>query len=219
MRHTVVLALSLAAAASTIGAAPAGPTPRPLVVDGLREPVDLLRDRWGVNHIYAKNEDDLFFVQGYTAARDRLFQFEMWRRQATGTVAEILGRKELTRDIGARLHRFRGDLKAELNWYHPHGEAIITSYVRGVNAYIAEALRNPASLPVEFKLLGITPKPWTPDVVISRHNALLANIGQEVNMAQAVRVLGAEKVKDIYYFQGGDPNITPDAAIDLSLVN
>ena len=218
MRHTVVLAISLAAAA-VIHAAPAAPTARPLAVDGLREPVDLLRDRWGVNHIYAKNEDDLFFAQGYTAARDRLFQFELWRRQATGTVAEILGRKELKRDIGTRLHRFRGDLKAELNWYHPHGEAIITSYVRGVNAYIAEALRAPESLPVEFSILGIKPAPWTPDVVISRHNALLANIGEELNIAQAVRLLGADAVKDLEYFQGGDPNITPDPAIDLSLIN
>ncbi len=68
-------------------------------------------------------------------------------------------------------------------------------------------------------MLGITPAPWTPEVVISRHNGLLANIGQELNMAQAVRVLGAEKVKDLQYFQGGDPDITPDPAIDLSLLN
>jgi len=219
MRHTVVLVISLASAAAAIGAAPAAPAARPLVVDGLREPVDMLRDRWGVNHIYAANEDDLFFAQGYAAARDRLFQFEMWRRQATGTVAEILGRKELKRDVGARLHRFRGDLKAELNWYHPHGEAIITSYVRGVNAYIAEALKKPEALPVEFSILGIKPAPWTPDVVVSRHNGLLSNIGEEVNLAQAVRVLGADAVKDLEYFQGGDPNITPDPAIDLSLIN
>src|SRR6476660_5030417 len=211
MRKKVAFAVVAAfvALARVIGAAP-GADAKPLTVDGLREPVDVLRDRWGVHHIYAKNEHDLFFAQGYSAARDRLFQFELWRRQATGTVAEILGRKELKRDIGTRLHMFRGDLKAELNWYHPHGEAIITSYVRGVNAYIAEALRTPSSLPMEFAMLGITPAPWTPDVVISRHNALLANIGQELNLAQAVRVLGAEKVKDLQYFQGGDPDITPD---------
>src|SRR5213592_4113344 len=216
MRKMVFFAVVLAAAAGSTGAAPTGATLR---VDGLREPVEILRDRWGINHIYAKSESDLFFAQGYAAARDRLFQFELWRRQATGTVAEILGRKELKRDIGTRLHMFRGDLKAELNWYHPRGEAIITAYVRGVNAYIAGARKAPAALPVEFKMLGITPEPWTPEVVISRHNALLANIGQEVNMARAVRVLGADKVKDIQYFQGGDPNITPDPAIDLTLVD
>ncbi len=98
---------------------------------GLTQPVEILRDRWGINHIYAQNEPDLFFAQGYAAARDRLFQFEMWRRQATGTVAEILGRRELTRDRGARLHQFRGDLDDELNRYHPRGKAIVEAYVRG----------------------------------------------------------------------------------------
>ena len=106
------------------------PWARTLTVAGLSQPVEVLRDRWGINHIYAGNEHDLFFAQGYAAARDRLFQFELWRRQATGTVAEILGPKELKRDIGTRLHMFRGDLKAELNWYHPRGEAIVTAYVR-----------------------------------------------------------------------------------------
>src|SRR5229473_4204640 len=161
-----------------------------LQISGLIQPVEILKDRWGISHIYARNEEDLFFAQGYNVARDRLFQLELWRRQATGTVAEILGRKELKRDVGTRLFMFRGDLKQELNWYHPHGEAIITAYVRGVNAYITEALRNPSALPIEFTMLGIKPAQWTPDVVISRHNALLANIGQELNMAQAVRALG-----------------------------
>ncbi|MBA2572167.1 MAG: penicillin acylase family protein, partial [Gemmatimonadetes bacterium] len=59
---------------------------------GLSKPVEIIRDRWGIPHIYARNEADLFFAQGYNAARDRLFQFEIWRRQATGTTAEILGR-------------------------------------------------------------------------------------------------------------------------------
>jgi len=78
-----------------------------LQLPGLRAPVEIVTDRWGINHIYAENEADLFFAQGYAAARDRLFQFEIWRRQATGTVAEILGRRELERDVGARLHRSR----------------------------------------------------------------------------------------------------------------
>src|SRR3989441_5417146 len=219
MRRLIFFAMFVAAASSPPGSIGAAPADQTIRVSGVSEPVEVVRDRWGLNHIYAKNEADLFFTQGYTAARDRLFQFELWRRQATGTVSEVLGPKELKRDIGTRLHMFRGDLTAELNWYHPHGEAIITAYVRGVNAYIAEALRNPSALPIEFTMLGIKPAPWTPDVVISRHNALLANIGQEVNIAQAVRVLGAEKVKDIQYFQGGDPNITPDPSIDLTLID
>ena len=84
-----------------------------LQLKGLKEKVEVLRDQWGVNHIYANNEHDLFFTQGYCAAKDRLFQFEIWRRQATGTVAEILGAKELKRDIGTRLFKFRLNLKKE----------------------------------------------------------------------------------------------------------
>ena len=150
---------------------------------GLSQPVEILRDRWGINHIYAQNEADLFFAQGYAAARDRLFQFEIWRRQATGTVAEILGRREVTRDRGARLHQFRGDMDDELNRYHPRGKAIVEAYVRGVNAYIAETERNPALLPMEFRMLGIKPGRWTPAVVISRHQALTSNVGEEVRTA------------------------------------
>src|SRR5258705_5157773 len=77
-------------------------------VSGLQEPVEVIRDTAGVNHIFAKNEHDLFFSQGYCAARDRLFQFEMWRRQASGTSAAIFGERELKRDIGTRLFKFRG---------------------------------------------------------------------------------------------------------------
>ena len=216
------LAACVLAAALVLGSAEAqtkAPARSTLQVRGLQQPVEILRDRWGIAHIYAKTEHDLFFAQGFNAARDRLFQFEMWRRQATGTVAEILGKRELKRDIGTRLHQFRGDLQQELNSYHPRGEAIVTAFVAGVNAYIDEALRKPADLPLEFKLLGITPGKWTPAIVISRHNALLANIGQEVNMAQAVRVLGVARVKDLSMFYGGDPKLDVDPAINLALIN
>ena len=119
--------------------------------------------------------------QGYAAARDRLFQFEVWRAQATGTVAEILGLSELDRDIGFRLFKYRGDLTREMNHYHDRGDLIIPAYVEGVNAYIAETEANPGLLPIGFELLDIRPKRWTPEVVISRHQGLLGNIGSELN--------------------------------------
>jgi penicillin amidase len=208
-------ASSTPAAASSAAQAPT----RTLRVAGLEQPVEILTDRWGIAHIYAKNEHDLFFAQGYNAARDRLFQFEMWRRQATGTVAEILGPRELKRDIGTRLFMFRGDLTQELNWYHPHGAAIVQAYVDGINAYIAETRKNPSLLPIEFKLLGIEPGRWTPAVVISRHNGLLSNIGQELNLGLAVRAIGAEKVNDLVVFQPPDPDLHIDPAIDASLLS
>src|SRR5689334_485421 len=189
-----------------------------LAVPGLIQPVEILRDRWGISHIYAQNESDLFFAQGYNVARDRLFQLELWRRQATGTVSEMLGKKALKRDIGTRLFLFRGDLKQELNWYHSHGETIINAFVKGINAYVDETISNPNLLSPEFKMLGIKPGRWTPAVVVTRFNGLLANVTQELTLAQAVRVLGPEGVKDLEYFQPANPKIDIDPAIDQTLL-
>lgn len=180
----------------------------------LQQPVEILRDSAGINHIYAQNEHDLFFAQGYAAAKDRLFQFEIWRRQATGTVAELLGEAEVKRDIGARLFKYRGDLKKEFNHYHPHGEAIIAAFTQGINAYIRETEKNPALLPIEFQLLNIKPKLWTPEVVISRHQGLLSNLPAELEIARQVVLLGEEKLKDLRTFEPGTPRLTLDKKID-----
>ena len=187
-------------------------------VEGLSAPVEIIRDRWGINHIYAQTEYDLFFAQGYAAARDRLFQFEVWRAQATGTVAEMLGADELQRDIGFRLFRFRGDLTQEMNHYHDRGSIIIPAYVDGVNAFIAETEANPELLPEAFELLGIRPKRWTPQVVISRHQGLLANVGNELDYGRAVARIGVDAVKAVANFHPKDPDIRLDPAIDGSLL-
>ena len=185
-----------------------------LRVGGLLEPVEIMRDRWGIAHIYAANEDDLFFAQGFNAARDRLFQFEIWRRQATATTAEILGPRSVQRDIGTRLHMFRGNLPQELNHYHPRGEAIIRAFVRGVNAYIGETRRHPELLPIEFELLGITPGAWTPEVVISRHQGLLSNVSRELDYGRAVAAIGPERVRELSWFRPGNPELALDPVID-----
>src|SRR5580658_9872317 len=197
----------------------ATPNPETVLTSGVSQPVQIIKDHWGISHIYAKNEADLFFAQGYNVARDRLFQLEMWRRQATGTVAEILGKKELKRDVGNRLFMFRGDLNQEINWYHPHGAAIIRAFVNGINAYITETERNPALLTPEFTMLGIKPGKWTPAVVISRFNGLLGNIEQELTIAMAIKAIGIDQVKDLVYFQPADPDLKMDPAIDSSLLS
>ncbi len=194
-------------------------TPEGSSIEGLKEPVEILRDQWGLNHIYAKNQHDLFFAQGYAAAKDRLFQFEIWRRQATGTVAEILGEHELKRDIGTRLFKFRGDMTEEMNYYHPDGVEIITAYTNGVNAYIEEALRNPESLPIEFKMLNIQPEKWTPEVVISRHQGLLGNIGQELQYGRVVAKLGEATVKDLNWFHPKEPDMKLDPSITSEMLS
>jgi penicillin G amidase len=190
-----------------------------LRASGLRQPVEILRDQNGISHIYARNEHDLFFSQGYSAARDRLFQLELWRRQATGTVSELLGPRELERDIGTRLFKYRGDLATELARYHPHGAAIVGAFVEGVNAYVDATERDPSLLPIEFKLLATKPGHWTPDVVISRHQGLLGNVEEELNEGRAVAAVGPALVKELTWFHPGDPDLTLDPAIDGALLS
>ena len=181
-----------------------------VLIDGLSDEVEVLRDNYGINHIYANNQNDLFFMQGYLAAKDRLFQFEIWRRQATGTVSEILGEDELDRDIGTRLFKFRGNMEEELSHYHEDGFEIVSSFVSGINKYIEEINETPSQLPIEFKLLGIKPENWTTEVVISRHQGLLGNIDQELNIGRAVSLIGEEKVKELMWFHPKDPDISLD---------
>ncbi len=209
-------AVAMSAAGTDVGAQTA--SRETLDTAGLIAPVEIVTDRWGISHIYADNEHDLFFAQGYAAARDRLFQFEIWRRRATGTVAEILGPRELQRDTGARLFRFRGDLATEMRHYHERGDTIVPAFVDGVNAWIERTEREPGRLPIEFELLGITPGRWTPEVVISRHQGLVANVTRELDNARAVAALGAAAVKELNYYIG-DPDLTLDPAVDASLLD
>ena len=189
-----------------------------LRVDGLAEPVEILVDRWGIPHIYAQTEEDLFFAQGFNAARDRLFQLELWRRQVSGTVSELLGPRTLDKDIGARLLRYRGNLEQELNHYHERGTAIFGAFVRGVNAYIALTEEDPTLLPIEFRLLGTTPGRWTPEIVVSRLNGLYSNVTREVRNAQLLQTMDAETLTSLSDFRPRNPDLS-DNGVDLSLID
>jgi penicillin amidase len=180
----------------------------------LQQPVEIMTDKWGVAHIYAKNEQDLFFAQGYQAAKDRLYQFEIFRRKATGTMAEVLGKRELKRDIGARLFKFRGDMDAELSHYHPRGKAIIQAFVNGINAYIKQIKNAEMPMPLELKLLGINPGYWTPSIVVSRHNGLLSNVQDELATARLLQQIGEQNLLAVSNFQP----LTPDLKIDTPVV-
>ena len=105
-------------------------------VHGLREPVEILRDRWGVPHIYAKNTNDLFFAQGWMAAKDRLFQIDLWRRAGTGKLSEVMGASEIGRDRIARLVRYRGDWAKEWESYSPDAREIIAAFVEAASTRI-----------------------------------------------------------------------------------
>src|SRR6266853_1207316 len=82
-------------------------------VPGLHQHVEILIDHWGVPHIYAKNEADLFFAQGFNAARDRLFQIDLWHRRGLGRLAEVFGPAFVEEDKATRLFLYRGDMNRE----------------------------------------------------------------------------------------------------------
>jgi penicillin amidase len=159
-------------------------------IPGLRADVQVLRDRWGVPHIYAQNLDDLFMAQGYVMAQDRLWQMEMWRRQREGRMAEILGPTAVARDRTARLLKYRGPMDdREWTSYHPEGKRIFAAYAAGINAFITERASN---LPVEFKLTGITPSPWTAETVVLR-SATFGDASAELTLARNVVQIGVEQ--------------------------
>ncbi|MCS6816347.1 MAG: penicillin acylase family protein, partial [Blastocatellia bacterium] len=219
----LLIALSVGSASFGFDGMRSSPSPsvqeETLLVPGLERPVEILRDRWGVAHIYAQTEHDLFFAQGYTVARDRLFQLELWRRQATGTLAEAFGPRFLEHDRAARLFRFRGDLEAELRHYHPRGPQIIGAFVAGINARIAEVLKTPEQLPLEFRILDFRPDYWTPEVVISRHNGLYGNALQELQTALLVRALGSERARALLDLRPEAPQLIVDEAVDLKALS
>ena len=185
-------------------------------VVGLHEPVEILRDRWGVPHIYAKNTDDLFFAQGWIAAKDRLFQIDLWRRTGTGKLAEVLGPDSVGRDRVARLVRYRGDWNKEWESYAPDARRIVTAFVNGINAYI-KSLNG--KRPLEFKLGGYDPGLWTPEDVASRIAGLgmTSNLTQEVNRAQEIANFG---VANVERFAPPDPfvHLAVPAGIDIKAI-
>lgn len=164
-----------------------------LRLPGLTAKVEVVRDRWGVPHIYAANAADLFMAQGFVAAQDRLWQMEMWRRQREGRLAEILGPQAVERDRVARLLRYRGPMD-EREWtrYHPDGRTLFDAYARGVNAYIDSVLANPEKLPVEFTLTGIRPTHWTAETVVLR-TASFGDASRELQLARQVATRGREE--------------------------
>lgn len=201
----VVLALSLAA--SSLAASVT------IKTGGLRQPVEVIIDRWGIPHIYAKNQDDLFFAQGWIAARDRLFQLDSWRRTGTGHWAEVQGASAIPRDRLARLIRYRGDWDAEWQSYSPDTKAIATAFTKGINAYI-KALTTP---PAEFVNAGYAPGLWVPEDVTARMAGLLmmANVSQEVDRAIRIQTIGPEK--DAKFFPSTPPTeIKIPEGLDLS---
>jgi len=188
-----------------------------IALSGLQQSVEVIRDTWGVPHIYAKSVHDLFFAQGYVAAQDRLWQLDLWRRNAEGKLAEVVGPSAVKRDTFARLLRYRGDPEAEWRSYGPDAKAIISAFVEGINAQIAFVNLHPEKLPIEFQLLDAKPEPWTPEVVIGRMAGyvMTRNARSEVQRARLARDVGASRVAEFMPVDPPTPIVVPDG-LDLA---
>ncbi|MFI8879965.1 penicillin acylase family protein [Streptomyces sp. NPDC055243] len=162
-------------------------------VPGLQEPVEIRIDQWGVPHLYAASQDDLFLAQGFNAARDRLFQLDLWRRRGLGLLAEVLGERYAEHDRAARLFLYRGDMAEEWRAYGDDTERVTTAFVHGINAYVALCRADTAHLPPEFALLEYEPAYWHPsDVARIRSHGLQYNLRDEVARALTLRDHGPE---------------------------
>ena len=187
-------------------------------VRGLNADVEVLRDEWGVPHIYARNVDDLFFAQGFVVAQDRLWQMEMWRRTGEGRIAELVGPAGLPHDRLYRLLKFRRPVDdAEWNSYHPEGKRIFTAYAAGVNAFIAAGSDN---LPVEFKLTGIRPEPWTAEQLLlrARVSDSVSDARAELTLARSVATLGLAEANRRARTVPADNLEIPDG-LDVSIIS
>lgn len=197
-----------------------------IAVPGLAGEAEIRVDRWGVPHIRAGSRRDLFFVQGFNAARDRLWQLDIWRKRGLGLLAEDFGPGYLEQDRAARLFLYRGEMAAEWAAYGVEGlEEIVTAFVGGLNAHIDLALRDPEALPPEFAATGTRPARWAPeDVLRIRSHALVHNVLSEGLRAQVLAKAGPDTdlvrrsidpPHDLQVPEGFDPADLPAGTLDL----
>ncbi len=126
---------------------------------GLHERTEVLRDHYGVPHIYAADDHDMAFMQGYVTAQDRLFQMDLYRRAAAGRLSEVLGEPGLDSDRFMRTLGLARAAALDLNVASPAAVSDLEAYAEGVNKFLEQ---HGASLPFEFLLLGYKPEQWTP---------------------------------------------------------
>jgi len=154
-RLIVTLALGVAAVAAVgVSAATSGE-------------IRILRDNYGVPHVYADQLEPLFFGFGYVVAEDRLFQLEMMRRSVWGTVSEVLGPQYVDFDRRARQIGYtRAEIRSRIDKLAPDYQTMLKAYADGINWFIETAEQGtPVRLPPEFGRLGIRPAPWTAEDV------------------------------------------------------
>jgi penicillin amidase len=192
-----------------------------LELPGLTAAVEVIRDRWGIPHIFAKNEPDLVRALGYVHAQDRLFQMDMSRRLVEGRLSEVVGerpiehsaamggRTTVEQDIGMRTLGFEHTAAIAVEVLSDHERALLEAYADGVNAYIAQ---NQDRLPVEFRLMEYKPEPWRPVDTIALSRMLAWNLATNAPL-ELVRAAA-----DIVLGEGGADRLLPPFKLPTSII-
>ena len=176
-----------------------------LMVSGLKGQVEVLRDSYGVPHIYADNPEDLFQAQGYVHAQDRFFEMDFRRHLAAGRLSELFGVSQLETDAYVRTLGWRRAAEQELTLLAPSTRRYLDAYAAGVNAYLAG--RSAADISLEYSLLRLqglryTPSVWTAVDSIAWLKVmawdLASNLTQEADRAIITSKLGAGRASDLF---------------------
>lgn len=187
-------------------------------LSGLDAPVDIYRDSFGIPHIYASSQHDLFFAQGYAHAQDRFWQMDFWRHIGSARLAEMFGESQLETDIFLRTLGWERLAREELNILDPTNRAILESYAEGVNAYLAD--HRSAALSLEYAILKLTnpgyqPEPWQPIHTLTWARVMAWDLGgnmdEEIETAILLKTLSSEQVAELIPSYPEDmPVIVPD---------
>ncbi|WP_449448528.1 penicillin acylase family protein [Spirosoma aerolatum] len=185
-----------------------------LAIQGTQAPVTVLIDDKGVPHVFAQNDHDLFFAQGYLTARDRLWQMEFQTHAAAGRVSELVGDRALELDrynrhmgMGYGAEQTLKGMQAD-----PASKVALEAYTAGVNAWIDQL--SPAKYPIEYKLLGYAPESWTPlkcALLLKQMTSTLASGADDLLMTNILRKYGSIVTADLFpdYPTLEDPIIPP----------
>jgi penicillin amidase len=182
-----------------------------LGVAGLHAQVEVVRVEPGVPHLYARDGHDLFFAQGYVHAQDRLWQMELNRRLGAGEVSALFGEAALDLDRTMRVFEIRAGAERDWQASSPPVRAMLLAYCDGVNAFLAQ---HRGRLPLEFILLGVEPRPWTPVDSLSWAKLMALNLALnssfEILRSQLTERLGAAAAARLLLpYPPGEPVIVP----------
>ncbi len=170
-------------------------------LSGAIDKIDILFDDRMIPHVFAKNDHDLYYAQGYVTAMHRLWQMDFQTRFASGRLCEVVGKKAIEVDRYQRrmgmVYGAENSLKGMME--NPKTSAMVLAYTEGINAYIASL--SSASLPLEYKLLDFKPEKWTPincAFLLKQMSGVLAMGSDEFYMTNILKKFGPEITKDLF---------------------